>query len=59
VGVYADNKIFHLTKRVTFMSKFAKLHSYVLCFFKKQVSTLTSQMYCGLHPQFRQAHYHS
>jgi hypothetical protein len=26
---------------------------------KKQTSTLTLQMYCGLHFQFRRVHYHS
>jgi hypothetical protein len=31
----------------------------LFCFFKKQISTLTSQMYCGLHFQFRRVHYYS
>jgi hypothetical protein len=38
--------------------------NYVLCFLNQktninEISTLTLQMYCGLHFQFRQAHYHS
>jgi hypothetical protein len=53
---------FHLTKRMTSMSKFMKLHS-KLCFMflkkKKQISTLNLQMYCGLQFQFRRTHYHS
>jgi hypothetical protein len=28
-------------------------------FFTKRIFTLTLQMYCGLHFQFRPAHYHS
>jgi hypothetical protein len=46
--VYADNKYFpqklfvfsqfHLTKRMTFMSKFTKLHSYVLRFLNEKTN---------------------
>jgi hypothetical protein len=37
--------LFHLTKRMTFISKFTKLYSYVLCFLnKKNISTLTLEL---------------
>jgi hypothetical protein len=46
--VYADNQRFPKSLRNC-------KANYVLCVFltKKQVSTLTLQMYCGLHFQFR------
>jgi hypothetical protein len=65
--VYADNKRFpknswffsqfHLTKRM--ILKYVKIYE-TPQYAKKQIFTLTLlQMYCGLHFQFRRAHYNS
>jgi hypothetical protein len=68
--VYADNK--HFPKNFVFSVSFiqasdvyvksyetAQLTMSYVFLIKKQISTLTLEMYCGLYFQFRRAYYYS